>query len=234
MFNSVASRDSRDRTQNGILRGITMNELNELAAALAAAQGEIMPAPKDADNPYFKSKYASLPAVREAMRVAFAKHGLSVIQMPFVEGTQLKLRTLLLHSSGQSLDCGTLAADVDIANPQKTGSAISYFRRYSLAAVSQTVSDTDDDAQAASQPAKSHAEKRQLTGHDVVHLQGAINAAATVEALSELLKGALYQQLKQAGPADVYEQTSKLAKAKHVLLTTPIDEQPIVDEPKSF
>ena len=33
-----------------------MSELNELAAALAKAQGEIMPAPKDADNPFFKSK----------------------------------------------------------------------------------------------------------------------------------------------------------------------------------
>ena len=83
-----------------------MSELNELAAALAKAQGEIEPAPRDADNPFFKSKYASLPAIREATREAFAKNGLSVVQMPSVEGGHLLLRTILLHSSGQMLDCG--------------------------------------------------------------------------------------------------------------------------------
>jgi len=127
-----------------------MSDLNELAAALAAAQGEIQPAPKDANNPYFKAKYASLPAIREAMQAAFAKHGLSVVQMPEVVEGQLRLRTLLLHSSGQTLDCGTLAANVELDNPQKIGSAITYFRRYALSAISQTVADEDDDANAAS------------------------------------------------------------------------------------
>lgn len=128
-----------------------MSELNELASALAEAQGEIEPAPKDAANPFYRSRYASLPAVRAAMQGAFAKHGLSVVQMPEVADGQLRLRTLLLHSSGQQLDCGVLAADVDLANPQKVGSAITYFRRYALAAISQTVADEDDDANAASQ-----------------------------------------------------------------------------------
>lgn len=127
-----------------------MSDLNELATALAAAQGEIQPAPKDAANPYFKSKYASLPAIREAMQSAFAKHGLSVVQMPRVVEGQLRLSTILLHSSGQFLDCGELAATVEMDNPQKMGSAITYFRRYALAAISQTVADEDDDGNAAS------------------------------------------------------------------------------------
>ena len=202
-----------------------MSDLNELATALAAAQGEILPAPKDADNPFFKSKYASLPAVREAMREAFAKHGLSVVQMPEVADGQLRLRTLLLHSSGQSLDCGTLAAEVDLANPQKAGSAITYFRRYALAAISQTVADEDDDANAASHapPAK---KQKQLTGHDVVELQQAINDAPTTEALGAILKGDTYKRLKSAGPEDVYTQTSNLAKAKHAILTNTDEQEP--------
>lgn len=194
-----------------------MSDLNELADALAKAQGEIEPAPKDADNPYFKSKYASLPAIREAVRTIFAKNGLSVVQMPSVAEGQLRLRTLLLHSSGQTLDCGTLAADVDLTNCQKAGSAISYFRRYALAAISQTVADEDDDGNAASAPRR---KPKPLSGHDVVALQQFINDAPTTEELTKILKGATYRQLKAGGPADVYEQTKNLATAKHATLTS--------------
>ena len=200
-------------------------QLNELASALAKAQGEILPAPKDADNPFFKSKYASLPAIREAMREAFAKNGLSVLQIPEVHDGSLHLHTILLHSSGQCLKCGTLSAEVDLTNPQKIGSAVSYFRRYSLAAISQTVGDTDDDAQAvAAAPAKPKA-ARKLSGHEVVALQQAIHATTSATELAELLKGTQYQTLKSAGPADVYEQTQKLAKAKHAVLVVPPAEQ---------
>lgn len=160
-----------------------MSELNELAAALAKAQGEIMPCPKDAANPYFKSKYASLPAVREAMQSAFAKNGLSVVQMPEVVDGQLKLRTLLLHSSGQCLDCGSLAAEVELANPQKIGSAITYFRRYALAAISQTVADEDDDGNAATHPAKPVSNADQDIIRDAT---AAINSAETLDELTEL------------------------------------------------
>ena len=205
-----------------------MSELNELAAALAKAQGEILPAPKDADNPFFKSKYSSLPAIREAVRESFAKHGLSVVQMPSVVEGRLQLRTMLLHSSGQSLDCGTLAADVDVANPQKAGSAISYFRRYALAAVSGCVSDEDDDAEAVRAPSrkplpKKVSKKQPVSGHDVVEIQAAIRDADTAEALTEILKGDVYKQLKSDGPADVYEQTSNLAKARMELIKTAPD-----------
>ena len=168
-----------------------MEPINELAAALAAAQGEILPAPKDSDNPYFKSKYASLPAVREAMREAFAKHGLSVVQIPEVDAGRLCLHTLLLHSSGQQLNCGTLSAEVDLTNPQKIGSAITYFRRYALAAVSQTVADDDDDANAASQPAAAQqpAKDKAPTAKDKVYITdalGEITKCASLEALVAL------------------------------------------------
>uniref|UniRef100_A0A6M3IH64 Putative Erf family protein n=1 Tax=viral metagenome TaxID=1070528 RepID=A0A6M3IH64_9ZZZZ len=172
-----------------------MSDLNELAAALAKAQGEIMPAPKDADNPFFKSKYASLPAVREAVRKAFADNGLSVVQMPEVDNGQLRLRTLLLHCSGQSLDCGTLNADVDLANPQKIGSAITYFRRYALAAVSQTVADEDDDANAASQ--KHPAPK--LSAKDSAYVADALSEIKECDSLEAL--AAIGEILKDKTPA---------------------------------
>ena len=187
-----------------------MEGLNELAAALAKAQAEIEPAPKDADNPYFKSKYASLPAVRDAMREAFAKNGLSVVQMPITSdefvtedvieydqrGTQVttkktfgtvKVTTLLLHESGQSLDCGTLSAKVDVSNPQKAGSAITYFRRYALAAISQTVADEDDDGNAASQNQAPKKPAAKLTKKDqewVTDTLKGIQEAESLEALA--------------------------------------------------
>lgn len=113
------------------------------------------------------------------MRGAFAKHGLSVVQMPEVIDGQLRLRTLLLHSSGQSLDCGSLAANVDLENPQKIGSAITYFRRYALAAISQTVADEDDDANAASQKAK-------LSKRDQSYVAEVLKLIADAKNLEEL------------------------------------------------
>ena len=159
-----------------------MENLNELAAALAKAQGEIMPAPKDADNPFFKSKYASLPAVREAMREAFAKNGLSVVQVPAIIDGNLTLRTLLLHASGQSLDCGTLAAEVDLSNPQKAGSAITYFRRYALAAISQTVADEDDDGNGASGK-----KTAKLTAKEERYIADALTAIMAAASLEDLM-----------------------------------------------
>ena len=61
----------------------TSNEINEIATALAAAQGEIENPTKNADNPFFKSKYADLAEVLGVVRPVFAKQQLSVVQMPY-------------------------------------------------------------------------------------------------------------------------------------------------------
>ena len=187
-----------------------MSELNELATALAAAQGEIMPAPKDAANSYFKSKYASLPAIREAIREVFARHGLSVVQMPEVQDGQLRLRTLLLHASGQSLDCGVLSADVDLSNPQKIGSAITYFRRYALAAISQTVADEDDDANAASGPPR-HQAPAPLSDRDRAYVTDALGQIAKATSTGDLVElGTMFK----AKPAPIQNALRDAYKAR--------------------
>lgn len=202
-------------------------EINELAAALAKAQAMIEPAPKDADNPYFKSKYASLPAVREAMRDAFAANGLSVVQIPStMRGEaeavgQIRLKTLLLHSSGQYLDCGTLCGDVDLLNPQKMGSAITYFRRYSLAAISQTVADDDDDGNAASGKGhpKAKPKGKPLSDEQVQEIELTISEIPDADGLAKLLRGRAYQRLKTSGPSEAYARVEKAARDKHAELT---------------
>ncbi len=123
-------------------------EINELAKALALAQAEIGGAKKDSSNPFFKSKYADLESVWEACRGPLTKHGLSVTQLVGSDDKGLNLTTMLLHSSGQSITT-TCSVPVSKQNdPQAAGSAITYFRRYQLAAI-VGVYQTDDDAELA-------------------------------------------------------------------------------------
>lgn len=112
-----------------------MENINELAKALALAQNEIGGAKKDSSNPFFKSKYADLESVWEACRAALTKNGLSISQLVGSDEKGLNLTTILLHSSGQTL---TTTCSVPIAkqnDPQAAGSAITYFRRYQLVKV---------------------------------------------------------------------------------------------------
>jgi hypothetical protein len=122
--------------------------VNELAAALAKAQQEIKGAMKDSVNPFFKSKYADLESVWDACREPLTKNGLSVVQIPIGGKEGVSVQTILLHSSGQWI-AGELLLNPTKTDPQAIGLAISYGRRYSLAAFAG-VYQTDDDGNAAS------------------------------------------------------------------------------------
>lgn len=127
--------------------------LDQLATALAKAQAQIEHATKDSVNPHFGSKYATLADVWDACRKALTDHGLSVVQMPRCTDAGGKpwvhVETLLLHSSGQSIS-SSLSMPVDRATAQGVGSAITYARRYSLAAMVGVTPDDDDDGNTAS------------------------------------------------------------------------------------
>ncbi len=127
--------------------------INELASALSKAQGEITAALEDKVNPHFKASYASLSSVWEACRSQLSKNGLAIIQTMQNEGEQLMLITTLTHSSGQWIKSYLPISTVK-ATPQALGSAITYMRRYSLAAMVGVAPDEDDDANAA-MPVKS-------------------------------------------------------------------------------
>lgn len=142
------------------------DNIDKLCAALVAAQSEMHDAKKDAVNPHFKSKYADLASVREAVREPLAKHGLAVVQMMAprssvdggtgeIVGEGGALRTVLLHVSGQWI-AGEHQIVGDWANPQKIGSAITYARRYGLAAICGIAQDDDDGehARPRSDPAR--------------------------------------------------------------------------------
>ena len=108
--------------------------INELAVALCKAQSEMKGARALADNPFFKSKYADLESVWEAIREPFTKNGLCVLQPTSIIDGRLVVRTLLLHSSGQMIEGITPVKSKD-ESAQAMGSAISYARRYGLSSM---------------------------------------------------------------------------------------------------
>ena len=125
-------------------------QINELAVALNKAQADFMVAKKDAKNPFFKSKYATLNAVYEAVAEALLKNGLSVIQ-PIVGDA---VETTLVHTSGQFITSSCPIVCAKQNDPQAMGSAITYARRYSLASLLGVMTDEDDDGEKAmSRPA---------------------------------------------------------------------------------
>jgi len=139
-------------------------QLNELAAALSAAQATIQPALKDSTNPHFKTKYADLSSVWSACRDALTRNGLSVLQSPGfdVETNAVFLTTTLLHKSGQWIR-GTAGCRPKDGTPQSVGGAVTYLRRYGLAALLGVVADEDDDGESAQPRAQAKAADGQIT-----------------------------------------------------------------------
>lgn len=119
-------------------------QLNELAAALAKAQGQIRAASTDAVNPHFRSKYSTLAAVWDACREPLSSNGLSVLQRVSSTAAGVIVTTQLLHSSGQWLK-DRFFLPVAQKTPQGYGSAITYAKRYALSALVGVASAEDDD-----------------------------------------------------------------------------------------
>lgn len=125
---------------------------SEFWAAFAQAFGEFGAAHKDSSNPHFKSKYADLASVMDAIRGPLAKHGLGMVQFACEapEGS-VCVRTVLGHSSGQFISSNFTMPVRDPKNPQAVGSALTYARRYAAMAICGIAPDDDDGNSAAKQ-----------------------------------------------------------------------------------
>lgn len=121
----------------------TSDQINELATALAKAQGVMDCASKGSVNPHFKSRYADLASVWVACRGPLAANGLAVLQGVATEGNHVTVTTRLVHSSGQWAE-SVASADARDAGPQSIGSVVTYLRRYALSAMVGVAPDDDD------------------------------------------------------------------------------------------
>lgn len=119
-----------------------------LAAAFSKAQAEIGGAIKGNVNPAFKSKYADLESVVEAIRPVIGKHGLSYIQDVETHSAAVSVETVIFHESGEWISNGQITIPVNKADAHGFGSALTYCRRYSLSAAFG-VAPEDDDGNAA-------------------------------------------------------------------------------------
>jgi hypothetical protein len=134
-----------------------MNEIKNFAKAFIEAQKEMGVATKDSSNPYFKSKYADLNSIREACLPSLNKHGIAVLQPIVQVDGKNYIKTLLLHESGESMECLTEIIYSKQNDAQAQGSGITYARRYGLQSL-VNVGAEDDDGNKASEQAKNKKE----------------------------------------------------------------------------
>lgn len=128
-------------------------QIDQLAAALAAAQGEFAPVAKnrEVNAGSRRYKYAELSEIVASVRAALAKQKLAILQLTFCESEALMLNTRLTHASGQWIESVYPVAALNAAH-QAIGSALTYARRYSLSALLGIVTEDDDDGEAAAAP----------------------------------------------------------------------------------
>jgi hypothetical protein len=124
--------------------------MKNISTALLKAQSEMSNPKKGATNPFFKSKYADLNAIREAVIPTLNENGISVLQpIVHVDGKNF-VKTILLHESGELMESLTEIIYNKQNDAQAQGSGISYARRYALQSFVCVGAD-DDDGQKAVQ-----------------------------------------------------------------------------------
>ena len=136
----------------------TSESVKQIAEALVSAQKEIRFAAKDSTNPHFKSKYANINSVIEAVKKPLNDNGIAILQsLSPSDDNKLHLTTRLLHSSGEWIE-DTAVCPIQKQDPQGLGSAISYIRRYSISSLCALYAD-DDDGQSAALNAADYLQK---------------------------------------------------------------------------
>lgn len=122
----------------------------EFAAAFIKASSEIRGAIKDSTNPHYKSKYADLESVIEAVKPHLIANGIMFTQL-IAPGDDVEVSTVLIYKSGESLALGGLKVPLAKKDAQGYGSALTYARRYSLS-TALGIPSVDDDGEAAKAP----------------------------------------------------------------------------------
>lgn len=126
------------------------DQINELSAAFAKAQGAIEGAIKDRTNPHFKSQYADLASVWDACRQPLSANGLAIAQGVETDATKVTVTTRLMHASGQWIE-SAISSEARDTGPQAIGSCVTYLRRYSLSAMVGVAPEDDDGNEATRQ-----------------------------------------------------------------------------------
>jgi hypothetical protein len=139
--------------------------MKEISAALVRAQKAFGPALKTSSNPHFKSRYADLATVVEAVIDGLNSNGIALVQKTALCDTGVIVETTFIHESGESMSTGQLHVPASKHDAQGYGSALTYARRYSLmAACGVAPEDDDGNAAVAARPAPAQRRQEPLAG----------------------------------------------------------------------
>ena len=158
--------NDQDRFETEVMNELQQQQeksMKTIAAAFVKAQKEFAPALKTSTNPHFRSKYVSLDGCIEAVIDALNNNGIGLIQSTIDCDNGVKIETVLIHESGETLSGGILHVPAPKQDPQGYGSALTYARRYSLMATCG-IAPEDDDGNMASERAGSVVKKPQSSG----------------------------------------------------------------------
>jgi hypothetical protein len=146
--------------------------MKNIATALVKAQSEMSNPKKGNTNPFFKSKYADLNAVREAVIPILNENGITVLQPLVHNDGKNFVNTILLHESGEMMESFTEIIYSKTNDAQSQGSGITYARRYGLQSFVCVGADDDDGNKAS----------------DLPRLETRLNACKTLEELATTYK----------------------------------------------
>jgi hypothetical protein len=202
------------------------SELGELAIALAGFHAECPKVLKESFNSHHNQKYADLGDILGVINPVLAKHGLSVVQFPIEPVT---LVTMLVHKSGQYVRSSSQirametiikrgtggAPDTIGITPQSYGSALTYQRRYTLAAMLSLCIDEDDDAERAERAARRN---NAFTAPSNPVPNNAFDAKPKAEAKPEVKQESEAKPLEKLSEAKIAEIEDKLKTASDEVL----------------
>lgn len=149
--------------------------------AFIEAYAEMTNPKKNANNPAFRSKYANLEELLNVTRPILAAVSLALVQEPVSEDGRIGVHSYLVYTTGERMDFGNYTVRLQKDDAQGAGSAITYTRRYAIAAIFGLAQE-DDDGNAASKPAAKAQPKHEAKAQPAVKPA----SAATLERIHSL------------------------------------------------
>ena len=185
-----------------------------LNTAMAKAFAEIEAATKGALNPHFKSKYADLGAVIDAVKPPLIKHGLFFTQRCEPAQGGVSVQTVLHHEGGEEMCLGTLFVPANKQDAQGFGSALTYARRYALMTAFGVPAEDDDGNAAARTAPRAEESKRVATITDAQRDLIATLAPAAGKTLQEICEAYRVGSLKDLTEAQAVKLIERLQLSK--------------------
>ncbi|WP_239700319.1 ERF family protein [Mammaliicoccus sp. D-M17] len=194
----------------------------EISKAMAKFQAEVKQPFKDANNPFFKSKYVPLESVVESITSIAPQHGISFVQWASNDDTgRVGVSTMIMHTSGEYIEFDPVYMNADKNTAQGAGALISYLKRYSLSAVFGITSDQDDDGNHASGNTNKPKQSPKAKPEQIKDLQDKIKQAveiggddATEQKVMQWLKISDYDTVTEAQINPMIKRLNDLISSK--------------------